>query len=404
MPATMTTVSAITKEVYEQSLQEQLLDEMTTLKRVEKTSEGVVSEAGGKYVVFPVEISRNAGIGARQEMEALPTPGQQGTATARVPLRYMYGSLRLSGQLFELAKSAPQAFMSALDLEMNGLKGDLVVDLNRQVYGNGTGRVATATAVQTASTVSVKHTYWMQIGMVVDQYDSTGVTQKASSRTITAVTVPGAAGTATITLSGAAITTAVGDFFCRTGSVGTASLSTQREWTGLEAIVQSSGALFNLTDPVWTSTVDSNAGVNRALSEGLMTANVDAVRLRGGTTSVLFSNLGVRRAYANLLVQQRRFTNTQEFTGGFSGLAFTTDKGDIPMVVDTFCPPNTLYGLNEKVIKWYREHDFKFMDRDGSMWQRVIGYDAYDATLFQYSELGTHRRNSHFVMQDITEG
>ncbi len=44
------------------------------------------------------------------------------------------------------------------------------------------------------------------------------------------------------------------------------------------------------------------------------------------------------------------------------------------------------------------------MDRDGSMWQRVVGFDAYEATMFQYSELGTHRRNSHGVIQDLTEG
>jgi hypothetical protein len=74
------------------------------------------------------------------------------------------------------------------------------------------------------------------------------------------------------------------------------------------------------------------------------------------------------------------------------------------MVTDTYCPPNTIYGLNEDELKWYREADWEFMDRDGSMFQRVIGYDAYDATMYQYSELGTHRRNSHFVLTDLIEG
>jgi hypothetical protein len=44
------------------------------------------------------------------------------------------------------------------------------------------------------------------------------------------------------------------------------------------------------------------------------------------------------------------------------------------------------------------------MNRDGSNWQRVIGFDAYEATMYQYSELGTHRRNTHGLMSDITEG
>lgn len=403
MGATMATISAITKEIYEGSLREQLLNEVTTLTRVMKTSEGVTSEVGGKYVVFPVHTSRNQGMGARLEMEALPTPGNQGTKAARVSLRYQYGSVRMSGQAFELASSNTQAFVSALDLEMNGLKTDLGVDLNRQVYGNGTGALARINAVATGVTFAVDHVLWLrsQIGAVVDVYDVTGTTQKASGRTITAITD---APSPSVTISGANITSAVGDFFVRTGSVGAADLSTQREWTGLAAITSSTASLYNLTDPVWTANIYNNGGTPRALSEGLITTCADGVRQRGGKTTVLFSNLGVRRAYANLLTQQRRFTNTQEFKGGFSGLAFTTDTGDIPMVVDTYCPPNTIYGLAEDEIKWYREADWSFMDRDGSMWQRVVGYDAYDGTMFQYSEMGTHRRNAHFILTDIVEG
>lgn len=118
----------------------------------------------------------------------------------------------------------------------------------------------------------------------------------------------------------------------------------------------------------------------------------------------MLTNLGVRRAYFNLLSQQRRFTNTTEFEGGFKALAFTTDQGDVPFVVDPDCPPNRVYGLNEKAITLYREADWAFMDEDGSRWARVAGYDAYDATMFQYSNLGTKRRNTHFIVTDLTEG
>lgn len=394
MPATMTTVSAITKELYEGTLRKQLNSEVVALRRIEKTSEGVSSEVGGKYVAFPIHTTRNAGIGARNELEALPTAGQQGTSGARVGLKYLYGRMQLSGQVMELAKTNSQAFMSALDLEMNGLKDDLAKDTNRQVYGDGIGGVCRITAAVTANTVTVAHTIWAQLGMMVDITDSTGVTIKASNRQITAITAT------TITFSGAAQAVVIGDLITRTGS-------STKEWTGLAKIVASSGTLYNVNpavDPVWTSEVDSNSGVNRALSEGLMIQMNDRIRTRGGKTTVIFQNLGVRRAYFNLLSQQRRFTNVKEFDGGFSGLTFTTDTGEIPVVADVDAPPNTQYFLNEKEIKWYREGDWSFMDRDGSMWQRVVGFDAYEAVMYQYSELGTHRRNSHGVIQDITEG
>ena len=399
MPTTLATVTAITKELYEGTLRKQLNDDIKTLKRIERTSEGVTSEVGGKYVTFPIHTRRNSGIGARNENEALPTAGQQGTAAARVGLRYQYGRIQLTGQTMELVKTNAQAFMSALDLEVNGVKNDLRKDGNRQVYGDGSGMVALITAVVTGVTFTIKTGQWLQDGEMVDVIDGTTLgsatpTVKASNRQVTAI------GATSVTISGANVTTAVGDIIVRTGNV-------NREWTGLGAIVKATGTLYNIdptTEPVWKGTVDSNSGTNRALSEGLMTTMVDNIRTKGGNVSVIFQNLGVRRAYANLLVSSRRFTNTQQFTGGFSGLAFTTDEGDIPVVADVDAPPNTQYFVNEKEIKLYREGDWSFMDRDGSMWQRVVGYDAYEATLFQYSEIGTHRRNSHGVIQDITEG
>jgi hypothetical protein len=398
MGATMTTLTGVLKEVYEDRLRLQLNEETTALRRIERTAEGVSSNVGGKYVVFPIHTRRNTGIGARLENEQLPTPSNQTTAAAQVNLRYLYGGVEMTGQTFELAKTNTQAFISAMDLEMQGLKRDLATDNDRQVYGDGRGAIATITAPVTAATFTIAHSYWLQLGELVDIYDTTGVTPKVSGRNITAITAT------TVTISGANVAVVATDIIVRAGSIGLASGATQREWTGLGKIVATSGALYNVTDAVWTANVDTNSGVNRPLSEGLMTNMVDAIRLRGGSVSVIFSNLGVRRAYANLLTQQRRFTNTQEFTGGFSGLAFTTDKGDIPLVVDTLAPPNQLYFVNEKEMKVYRESDWSFMDRDGSMWNRKDNFDDYIAYMYQYSELGVHRRNSFGRIEDITEG
>jgi hypothetical protein len=62
-----------------------------------------------------------------------------------------------------------------------------------------------------------------------------------------------------------------------------------------------------------------------------------------------------------------------------------------------------MFGLNEKEMKLYRDNDWSFMSRDGSSFSRIPNVDAYESTLFQYSELGTHRRNAHFVINDLTE-
>jgi hypothetical protein len=135
-----------------------------------------------------------------------------------------------------------------------------------------------------------------------------------------------------------------------------------------------------------------------------MVANVDAARVNGGKTSLILTTLGVRRSYFNLLSTQRRFTGNQEFAGGFKGLAFSAGAGgDIPLIEDVDAPAGTMYGLDESSIKVYRDQDWHFLNRDGSMWKWVHDFDAYEAVLAKYWELATNRRNANWVIKDITE-
>lgn len=397
MSATLTTATNILKEIYEPRIREQLQNHLKTSKRIEQTSEGVTSEVGGKYVVFPIHVKRNHGIGARLEMEELPVAKNQGYARAQVNLSYQYGSIRLSGQSMELAQSNFQAFASVLDQEVNGVQTDLAKDYNRQIYGTSVGALGVVTDVNSTVTVPMTNTQYMEVGMVVDIYNAAGDTLKtaASGVEVTAVTKD-----TSITLATAPSTaTAATDIVVRHGSL-------NREMIGLEQIVDDSTTLFNIdpsVEPVWKSVINDNSGTTRALSESLMIKMVDDIYTNGGNTTAIFTTLGVRRSYFNLLVQQRRYCDTKDFEGGFKGLAFTTDNGEIPLISDVDCQPNRMYFLNEKEMKLYRESDWSFMDRDGSKWQRVIGYDAYDATLYKYCQLGTHRRNSHGLIEDVTE-
>ncbi len=400
MSATLATITPYLKEVYQGRIREQLNTDTKTLKRILRSSAGVTSEVGGKYVTFPIHTRRNSGVGSRNELEALPIPGRQGHAAARVGLKYAYGGLQLTGQAISLSDSDPKSFAKALDNEIDGLKNDLQKDMNRQVYGDGSGAIGTAaTAVVGTNNVVVTDARLFQIGALVDLITLPS-TVTAAARTITAIVLA----TNTITLSGAVFTTAVGQIVVRNGSFG-------REITGFRSIVAATGTLYNVDptiEPEWAATEDANGGVNRALSEGRMITMADNIRTRGGKTTVIFQSLGVRRAYFNLLSQQRQVVNEQKFTGGFTGLAFTTDDGEIPSVADVDAPLNTQWFINEDALTFYRDEEWSWLDRDGSMWKQVRDvsgdYDAYYARMVEYHELGTDRRNTHGVIKDLTEG
>jgi hypothetical protein len=411
MTTTLTTATNILKEIYEPRVRDQLQSEVITISRIERTSEGVKNDSvGGKYVRFGVRVKRNHGIGARNEMEALPNPKTNDYRDAQVRLSYNYGAIQLSGQSFELADSDTQAFASLLDQEMEGIREGLKKDTNRQVYGTSQGVLAVAASGTTTTfvTTNANGLQYLEIGMFVDVYDATStvITPVLNNANIEITDINTT--TFTVTLGTAVTAVAVGDFLVRTGSH-------QKEPVGFEQIVaglattatalgNGAGALYNITHGTWTGNMDTTAG---AISEGRMLNMIDTIRSRGGSTTVGFTSLGVRRAYANLLEQQRRYVNTTKFTGGFSGLAFVTDNGEIPLISDFDCQAGRLYWMNEKELKVYQAGDWSWMNRDGNMWQRLIDssgeYDAYRARLFKYWQLGTHRRNSHGLITGIIE-
>jgi hypothetical protein len=405
MAATLASIESYLKEVYQGRIREQLNDEIVALKRITRSGAGVTNEVGGKYVTFPIHTRRNSGIGSRFESEALPVPGQQGHAAARVGLKYAYGGVQLTGQAISLSDTDAKAFAKALDNEVEGLKNDLMKDMNRQIYGSGNGAIGVATGANTGAVVPVSDARLFQVGMVVDT--QTGTTVDNTGLIVASVDLTTGANTVTFTTTpGTALASA--DIIVRKGS-GIAAGGT-KELTGLAAIVSDSGTLYNIdpsVEPEWKSSVDANGGTPRALSESLMIRMTDSIRTKGGSTSLILQSLGVRRAYFNLLSQLRQTVNTQEFTGGFSGLAFTTDRGEIPVVADTDAPLKTQWFINEDALTYYRDEDWHFLDKDGSMWKQVRDtngdYDAYYARMVQYHELGTDRRNSHGVIRDITE-
>lgn len=395
MGATLTTVNAITKEIYGPRIVDQMENEITLTKRIEKTSRGTVSEVGGKYVTFPLKVKRNHGIGYRNELEALQSAGQQGWQSVRVPLRYGYGRVHMSGQSIKLADKNYQAFASAMTEEMEGLKTDLAKDTNRILWGDQTGKILTFGAAAATNTLPVTAGFqYVEVGMVIDIMDvETLPATVATNRTITAYNK----GANTITIDGAAVTTTAGDFAVRTGNY-------LKETHGLQSLVNASTAtLFNLsstTEPLWQSEVDSTGG---AISESRMIAMCDRLRQNGGRPSVIFTDLGTRRAYFNLLTTQRRFTDTKTFEGGFKGLAFSYDD-DIPVVTDVDAVAGSMYFLREDDFKIYQESDWDWEDTDGSIWKWVTGFDAFEAMIKKYWEFAIERRNTQGVMTGITSG
>lgn len=402
MGSTLASIDATLKEVYEGSVVRQLQDETVALKRITRSSDGVSNETNGKYVTFPVHVRRNGGLGSRNEAEALPTAGQQGYAAARLALKSDYLGIELTGHSIDMSDTNPKAFAKSLDEEMERARVDFKKDLNRQIYGNGSGAITTVRSAVTSTVIPVVDARLFWVGAHVIDIVTAPSTVAVTGRTVVAVDTT--AGANTITISGAAVTTTVGQLITITGSV-------NREITGLGAIVEDSGILYNLNpavEPEWKAEVDRNGGTARALSEGLMLRLVDRIRRRGGKTSVILTDDGSFRAYWALLSQLRGFTNTTKFDGGYTGLSFHAGDQDIPVVSDYDAPLGVMHFLNEDDITFYRDEDIHWLDRDGAIMKQKVDaggrYDVWQAHMIERHELGIKRRNTHGKITDIIPG
>lgn len=401
MPQNMTNLQPILKEVYTKTLNEQLNNETRSYNRINRTAEGTAEQPyGGRYVVFPIHIGRNSGIGARNENEALPTAGYQNTARAQLSLMNQYGVIELSGQTFELANKDYQTFANAVDLEMDRLKDDLAKDRNRQYFGSGNGQIAKVVSVS-GQNITVDNIWNVQDNEVLDVV-TTGGSSHATAVVVSNIDTVNNI----VTVTGTITSVVANDILIRTGNY-------NREWNGLAAIVDNASTLYGInpsTTRLWKSEVNTQGGTSTALSEAVFMRMVDRIYRNGAKPSVIITSLGVQRAYWQLLVQQRRFTDTKTFAGGYVGLEFNGGASvgaSIPLIADIDAPASTAWFLTEKHFSLFRPHGFKFMDRDGSMWKQKVDangrYDAYVSLMYEYSQIGCTRRNAQGIITNITE-
>ena len=398
----LTFASEAIKLVYG-DLHEQLRDKNPALQLIEASSANITRN--GKEVIFDTHIGRNQGIGARGVREKLPTAGAQKYKQAHLYLTNLYGSIEVDGQLFEQAVEDYQAFINIVDNEINGLRKDLANDLNRQVYGDGSGKLAVVVDQPSGLVIEVDSTHFLEEGMTFDCVDAvTGVKQNGADH-LEIVSIDEA--TKEITVVGTVGPGLdVGNFLVR-ASNGTNSFG--KEWTGLAAIVDDSSELHEIDPdeyPVWKSTVQTlgTPGVSTGTLTELALINlVQKVDKKGGDVDVMLASPGVFNAYWDLLQGLRQFTNGATLEGGQRAFSFDAVGKPIKFVSDYAAPAGTVYALSSKEIVVNRKRDWSWMDRDGSMWSRVADTDAYEARYFQYSQLGTYRRNAHAVLSNITE-
>lgn len=400
---TLTTAAEALKEDYKGVIREQINQKVMLLNQIEKNTDDVE----GKRAILSLHVTRNTGVGNRAEGGTLPSAGNQGHAEERIPLKYSYGRLQVSGPVIRAMKSDRGSFARAVQMESKGLVNDLRRDVNRQLFGTSDGVVATATTTNNSTTLNLATTTSVvklrQIADMVkiDVGTTTDVDAVAAGLTVSAVDYTNK----TVTVDSAITTTSSHRVF-RAG-VGGGGNPAGIELTGLQSIVDDTATLFNVnpsTYASWVAVDNGNSGTNRSFSENLAAKVIMDIDIAGGEEpNFAICSDGVQRSVAAVLQPLRRFNNTMDLKGGFKGVELQCGGVSLPLTWDRDCPANSIYFLNTEHLVHFEASDWEWMDDDGNVLSRVANTDAYEATLYKDHELATPKRNAHGRLVDITE-
>lgn len=390
-------LSNVLKDDYLPPVVENVADEVLITQRLGVNSKDIV----GNQAVLSLHVGRSGGFGARRENEALPAAGYQRYQKLTYDLKYLYGRVQVTGQSMQKTKSGDGSFVvDILRDEMSRIQEDLTNDLARQFYGNGDGKVETCGVTSSSTTVVLASAEaltkgWLYQNMVIDIGTVANPVSVASARTITAINLS----TPSITISGAAVTTAGTDFiFVASSNDGS---GTKEIDAGLQKLVSTAantvGGLDASTNPIWDN-IRSNLS-SGPLTYDAMLQMANRQRIAGGRLSVLITSFGIQRQFFNILQSQLRYQDPMVLKGGFEQLMFNGH----PLIADRHAPFGKLFYLDERYIQPFADGEWRFLEEDGNVLKWVVDYDAWQAVLARYINMGITRRNVQGVIYGISD-
>lgn len=442
----LSTISDILKIDYQGPIREQLNSATILLSKLRRNDR----EYQGKQAYLPLHKGRNVGVGARAESGTLPSAGNQQYDKAVFTTKYNYGRIRLTGPAIEASRNNVGSFVRAIQSEIQGLMRDLKVDLNRQLFHDGTSCL-TQTISNSGTTIEVESTRFLQTGMQIVFANGADGTDKSGAGTTTVSSITDSNTFVASTAPGSALDT--NDIIIRGDSADPANASrdytssttwrTPLEMWGLEAVLNDMnpgrnrtdteatavgargfdqdlssgrfGEINRVGDTFWDVNMLSPtapgaaAGADRDLTLDLMQQAFDEAEIEGDADpGLILTNHAIKRRYAALLQADKRYPAGGEITldGGYRALEFN----GVPLVADkdaslTATPQflKRLYFITMSSMEMLVLSDWKWMERDGAVLCRVANKDEYEATLYAYMQLACDRPNANSVLDGINE-
>lgn len=404
--ASESTVSAILKEVYPGAIEDELNNEIALWAILNK--EKVTLDGQGQHVVRPFRVNRNQGMGARNDTDLLPLPGNQTLTNAKINMSSNYLVGQITGRVIRTSYGDDAAFENALEEEIRFSLTDVPNEIGRQLF-NGVGQLTTVNGTVTSSAnVVVNNTQYLAVGMYVEFWNASsnqttndsGLPTGYTGTQITAIN--NSTNTITVATAQASITSGATVARAQNNTSATAT----KELVGLDVIIDDGTdypglSYFGVNRATYPILYGNRVNASGSLSENLMQQAFDAARqIGGGIIDLIILDYASRRTYSNLLTSLKRYplegVQAPQFAGGLDvsqdlrtqlgeGLSFSGAS----VIPSRQAPPKKMYMLDTDSFKLFQQSEIEWVMNGDSILHPLLvnGQDAYRFSLYYDAQL-----------------
>ena len=387
---TMNSADKALKSLYLGVVSEQLNTASNPLLSKIKQS---TQDVWGKEVRRVAQYGVNGGVGAGTEDGNLPAAAGNNYDQFVLTLKNLYGTIEISDKAIRASENNVGAFVNLLNAEMEGLLKASSYNFGRMLFGDGSGKIASVTAI-TDGIISVDTVKGLIEGMVIDFVTTSGVViGSASARKILYVDRTNKK----IKIGGNTLTTSIVPVGCYV----TVQNSYNKEITGLKAIFKNTGTIYGLDRAVHKWLIPYMKTDVGEIDETVIQRAIDELEENAGSkVNFIVCSSGVKRAFQKHLATYKRNIDVMELNGGYKALSYN----GIPIISDRFCPEGTMYLLNTDDFVLHQLCDWQWLEgEDGRVLKQVANKPVYSATLVKYADLLCTRPCGQAMLSGITE-
>jgi len=364
----------------------------------------------GRKWIFGVKMSLGGGASNAGANKSLPNPDEGKYDQGEATLARTYVRMALDGLAIEVTKKQAGSYRPAIAETMSDRLMAIDQEINRQLFCNADGRLASLGAFGASDTQTLGNDYGVTNGgngaRHIYEGDTLALRDNTNALIGRRVVIAVDTTAQTVQLDSTITSTATTNYFAK--STSDDDNYSAGELNGLLRITgNASGNFENIpTAGRWKAQRMHNNGTLRPVSDPLVMTMIAKIRAESRQTpNLVVTRPGVVLRYSEIFLPIRRIDGQDvQLKGGYKPLTGITHAGGvIPVMDDNDCPNGRMFFLTTASMRLADLIGTEWFDLDGAQFTRITDKDGVEGFIRSYKQLITIQRNANGVLEDLED-